>query len=160
MLHYSSDRIFFVKQHWLDCLISYDLNDWKPTCNCITDKDCLNSGANGTSATAYLVSLFSFFSPPPVRSASVFPSLLVCMLTAIHVFIFNIILPLALLTGTRSTQMAAVENYVTISLATPWAGFVRVCWGKQGGVLRRELRKHKREMGGGGVENRWSWFYS
>lgn len=52
--------------------------------------------------------------PPPLFSLS-------RSLTAIHIFIFNIIPLPALLAGTLSTQMAAVENDVTISLATPWA---------------------------------------
>lgn len=64
------------------------------------------------------------FHPPLVLS--LYPSQSVH--TAIHVFIFNIILLSALLTGTRSTQMAAVGNDVTISLATLWAVLcVSVC---------------------------------
>lgn len=64
--------------------------------------------------------------------------------TAIHLFIFNIILFPALLTGTRSAQMAAVENDVTISLATLWADMCVCVLRETGGVLRRKLRECKR----------------
>lgn len=97
----------------------------------ITVYDCLILVDIGTPAVAH-PGLF-FFSSCLNFSASVFPSQSVR--AAIHIFIFNITHLPALFTCTRSTQMAAVENDVTISLATLWAGLsvcVCVCRGKRG----------------------------
>lgn len=114
----------------------------------ITVSDCLILVEIETPAVAH-PGLF-FFSSCLNFSASVFPSQCVC--AAIHIFIFNITHLPALLTCTRSTQMAAVENDVTISLATLWAGVcvcvwrkarVGGCWGESWEKWVAEERKGK-----------------